>query len=100
MLPYTAYANDTTFSLKDENSIIHLSEKFKSFSNFLGLKSSTTKCGIAGIGVLKGVQAEVFSLKCTALKNEAIKIFGIYFSYNQKIKDEKNFYNVSNIKVS
>ena len=33
------------------------------------------------------------------LRNEAIKILGVYFSYNQKIKDDKNFYNIiSNIK--
>ena len=36
-------------------------------------------------------------MKCINLRNEAIKILGVYFSYNQKIKD-KNFYNiVSNI---
>ena len=37
-------------------------------------------------------------MKCIDLRNEAIKILGVYFSYNQKIKDDKNFYNiVSNI---
>ena len=38
---YTAYAEDTTFFLKDENSIVHLFEKLKLFSDFLGVK---TKC--------------------------------------------------------
>ena len=51
---YTAYADDTTFLLKDENSIVP-PEKFKLFSDFLGLKPNTTKCEIAGIGSLKGV---------------------------------------------
>ena len=37
-------------------------------------------------------------MKCTNLRNEAIKILGVYFSYNQKIKDDKNFDNIiSNI---
>ena len=36
-------------------------------------------------------------MKCTDLINEAIKVLGAYFSYNQKIKDDKNFYNISNI---
>ena len=37
-------------------------------------------------------------MKCTDLRNEAIKILGVYFSYNQKIKDDKNVYNIiSNI---
>ena len=34
-------------------------------------------------------------MKCTDLRNEAIKILGVYFSYNQKIKDDKNVYNIS-----
>ena len=38
---YTAYAEDTTFFLKDENSIVYLFEKLKLFSDFLGVK---TKC--------------------------------------------------------
>ena len=34
----------------------------------------------------------------TELRNEAIKILGIYFSKNQKIKDDKKVYNfISNI---
>ena len=37
-------------------------------------------------------------MKCTDLRKEAIKILGAYFSYNQKIKDDKNVYNIiSNI---
>ena len=95
---YTAYADDTTFFLKDENSIFHLFEKLKLFSDFSWLKPNTTKCEVAVIGVLKGVQVAVCGVKCIHLRNEAIKILGVYFSYNQKIKDDKNFYNIiSNI---
>ena len=36
-------------------------------------------------------------MKCADLINEAIKVLGAYFSYNQKIKEDKNFYNISNI---
>ena len=84
---YTAYADDTTFVLKDETLIVHLSEKLKLFSDFSGLKWNTTKCEVAGIGVLKGVQLVVCDMKYIDLKNESIKIFGVYFSYNQKLKD-------------
>ena len=52
---YTADADDTVFFLKDENSIVHLSEKLKLFSDFSGLKPNTNSCEVAGIGVLKGV---------------------------------------------
>ena len=74
---YTAYAEDTTFFLKDENSIVHLFEKLKLFSDFLGLKPNATKCELAGISVLKGVQVAVCGIKCIDLRNEATKILGI-----------------------
>ena len=48
--------------------------------------------------LLEGVQAAVCGMKCIDLRNAAIKILGVYFSYNQKIKDNKKFYNIiSNI---
>ena len=28
------------------------------------------------------------------LRNVAVKILGIHFSYNEKIKDEESFYNI------
>ena len=60
----------------------------------MGLKPNTTKCEIAGIKVLKGVQAAVCGMKCIDSRNEAIKILRVYLPYNQKIKDDKNFYNI------
>ena len=39
---YIAYADNITFFLKDENSIVHLSEKLKLISDFSGLKPNTT----------------------------------------------------------
>ena len=67
------------------------SEKFKLFSDFSELKPNTPKCETAGIGVLKGVEATVCGTRYNDLEKGAIKILGIYFSYNQKIKDEKKF---------
>ena len=49
---YTAYADDTTFFLKDAQSIENLVEIFNTFSLFSGLKPNLTKCEIAGIGAL------------------------------------------------
>ena len=40
---------------------------------------------------LKGVQVAFCGMKCIDLRKEAIKILDVYFSYNQKIKDEKTF---------
>ena len=64
---FTAYTDGTTFSLKDENFIVHLSEKFKLFSDFAKLKPNTTKGEIARIGLLKGVQEAVCGMRCTDL---------------------------------
>ena len=51
---YTAYADDTTFFLKEENSVTMPVEVFRSFALFSGLKPNKSKCKIAGIGDLKG----------------------------------------------
>ena len=68
------------------------------FSLFSGLKPNLTKCEIAGIESLKGVQVAVFGMRCIDLCNEAIKILGTYFSYNSRIKEECNFLKiVSNV---
>ena len=53
---YTAYADDTTFFLKNTESVINLLEIFKHFSQFSGVKPNKQKSEIAGIGGLKGVK--------------------------------------------
>ena len=45
-----------------------------------------------GIGALKGVQVAVCGLRCVDLNNDTLKILGTHFSYNEKLKEEKNFY--------
>ena len=34
----------------------------------------------------------VCDMRCIDLKNHTIKIIGIHFSYNEKLKEEKNVY--------
>ena len=88
---YTAYADDTTFFLKDRNSIIELMNELNTFSNFSGLKPNKTKCEIAGIGVLNGVQVALCGMKCVNLNNETVKILGVHFSCNKNLEQNKNF---------
>ena len=73
---YTAYADDTTFFLKDRNSIIELMHELNNFSNFSGLKLDKTKCEIADIDVLNGVQVALCGIKCVNLNNKTVKILG------------------------
>ena len=52
---YTAYADDTTFFLKDKESVKKIMNIFYTFSIYSGLKPNKSKCEIAGIGILKGM---------------------------------------------
>ena len=61
------------------------------FSNISGLKPNTTKCEIADIGVLNGVQVALCGMKCVNLNNETVKILGAHFSYNKNLEQYKNF---------
>ena len=56
-------------------------------SQFSGLKTNKSKCEVAGTGVMKGVKVAL----CGNLLTNAIQILGIYFSYNKKLENEKNF---------
>ena len=64
---------------------------FHIFSHFSGLRLNLTKCAIAGIGVLKGVQVAVCGIQCVDLVLDTIKILGTHFSCNEKLKEENNF---------
>ena len=59
---YTAYADDTTFFLKDKKSVVELMNIFDTFSKFY-----KSKCEIAGIGALRGVQVAFCGMRCIDL---------------------------------
>ena len=71
---YSAYADDTTFFLKDVNSIKEMVNSFHIFSSFFGLRPNLSKCEIAGIGVLKGVKVALCGVQCVDLVLDTIKI--------------------------
>ena len=67
---------------------------FGFFSHFLGLKPNLTKSEIARIGVLKGVEMALCGMRCIDLNIDTLKILGTHFSYNEKLKEKKNFYKI------
>ena len=73
---YSAYADDTTFFLKDVNSVKEMVNSFHIFSHFSGLRPNLSKCEIADIGVLKGVKVVVCGIQCVDLVLNTIKILG------------------------
>ena len=94
----TAYADDTTFFLKDEKSVIVLMKTFDIFSTFSGLKPDKSKCEIAGLGALKGVSVEFClefcGIECIDLMFNVIKILGVYYSYDKNFENQENFINL------
>ena len=88
---YSAYADDTTFFLSDEDSVIEVINAFHNFSLVSGLKPNKAKCEIAGTGALKGVSLALCGMDCIHLTKKTIKVLGIHFSYNKKLETEENF---------
>ena len=87
----------TLYSLSKR--LLHLSKKFNLFSEFLGLNQILLNAKLLEQVYGKGSrQQSVIWNILIELRNEAIKILGIYFSKNQKIKEDKKIYNfISNI---
>ena len=90
---YSAYADDTTFFLRNKKSATEVIKTFDKFYLFSGLKINNAKCEIAGIGVKKGVKMALCGMDFIDLTKDVIKTLGIYFSYNKKLEQEKNLLN-------
>ena len=63
----------------------------KLFSKYSDLKPNLSKCELAGIGVLKGVERALCGLTTINLSQTTMKILGVHFSYNKSLRNEKNF---------
>ena len=72
---YTAYADDTTFFLKNLGSIKELLNTISLFSSFSGLKRNLSKCKVAGIGLFKGEKVAACGIQCIDLTKDVIKTF-------------------------
>ena len=88
---YSAYSDDSTFFLRNIDSMIELARIFKEFLSFSDLSPNMSKCEIGGFGSLKGVEKAVCGMENINLTKDAVKIIGISFSYNKAIQNELNF---------
>ena len=88
---YTAYADDSTFFVTDISSVKEIICCFSIFTQFSGLKPNLSKCEVAGIGSLKGVNVAVCGMRSVDLSKDTIKILGIHFSFNKQIQNEQNY---------
>ena len=82
---------DTTGFLENKESIEELVKTFTLFSSFSDLKSNISKFEICGLGPLKGVEMAVCGMQSVDLTRDAIKILGVYFSYNINLVNQKNY---------
>ena len=73
---YSAYADDTTFLLRDKRSIKELINTFATFRKYSGWKPNHKKREIAGYWSAGKCES---GMKCIDLSNDTIKITGIYF---------------------
>ena len=64
---------------------------FDTFSKFSGRKPNKSKCEIASIVALKGVQVALRGMRCIDLVSNIVKLLGIYYSYNEKLGTHENF---------
>ena len=80
---YTAYADDTTFLLKDEKSEIEIIKTFDVYLLFSGLKPIKSKYEIAGLVTLKGVKLAICEMACLDLMLNTIRILGVCYSYDK-----------------
>ena len=88
---YNAYAEDSTFFLKDENSVKELLSTINYFSSSAGLKPNLSKNKETRIGALKGVKVAICGMKRIDLTEKAITILGVLLSYDKNLKLENNF---------
>ena len=71
---HTAYANDNTFFVKNQISVIEILKVLDNFSKISGLKLNMS-------GTLQ------HAMQCINLNKETVKILGIHFSYNKKLEE-------------
>ena len=70
---YTSYTDDSTFFLKDKNSIKELLNTINYFLSFTGLKPNLSKCQVARIGALKGVNMAICGIRSIDLLKKLLR---------------------------
>jgi hypothetical protein len=80
-------ADDTTSFLKDSDSLKVLLETLDKFHIYAGLKLNLSKSEVIWLGKDKNSSAAPLGLK----RAKGVKALGIYFSYDSKQMEEKNF---------
>ena len=87
----TVHADDTTFLVRDAQSLRRILKIMKKFEVFLSLKINVEKCEAGWIGKAKNCVTKIISCKWRSVTQSTIKILGVHFSYGKKLADKENF---------
>ena len=82
------------FFLKDKKPGKELMKTFDIFSTFSGLKTNNSECEIAGLVALKRIKFALCGMECIDLIFNAIKILGVYYSFDKNLENQENFINL------
>ncbi len=82
------YADDTTCTLKDEQSVHKLFDVIDNFGIISGLKLNVSKSQALWLGSKRFCRDKPFNI---LWPDEPVKALGVYFSYNEDAAMEKNF---------
>ena len=87
----TAFADDTTFLVKDVQSLRRILKLSKNFKIFSSLKSNVEKCEACWIGRSRNKHGK--PIQCKWISHTiSIKILGAHFTYNKQLDEKMNFY--------
>ena len=83
------YADDTTVIVKDDESVISLFELLSQFEKCSGLRINESKSELLWLGSSRFRKDNILNLN---LREEPILALGVYFSYDDKLAAQKNFF--------
>ena len=91
----TAFADDTTFLVRDTQSLRRMLNLAKYFQQYSSLKFNVEKCEACWIGRANGQSSKPIQCKWINLNQNSIKILRAHFSYNKQLDEKMNFYQVT-----
>ena len=94
----TAFADDSTFFVRDKQSNLKYYENFWHILLMPALKNvrCIEKCEVCWIGQPRFRKDMPVNCKLTSLVTSSIKILGVHFSYDKEIADDKKFSDLLN----
>ena len=87
----SAFADDTTFIIKDIHSVNRILKHMKDYEVFSSLRVNVDKSEACWIGKVKGRTDKPLKCRWVCLQTDVVKILGIYFSYDKQIANKMNF---------